>query len=112
MDVFLAVRETYRREISQSELEVIESFRKPSLLVIDEVQERGETAWEDRILTNLVDKRYGDGTDTLLIANLKPAALAENLGTSIADRLRETGGIIEATWGSFRDSDDVEDERA
>lgn len=102
MDVFLQIREAYRKDASRSEHDLIESFRSPALLVIDEIQERGETAWEDRMLTNLIDKRYGDMGDTLLIANLTPDALRENIGPSIFDRLRETGGIVQCDWQSFR----------
>lgn len=102
MDVFLSIRESYRKDSARSEGQVVEQFRSPKLLVIDEIQERGETPWEDRILTNLIDKRYGDASDTLLIANLMPEALKESLGASIFDRLRETGGIIKCTWPTFR----------
>lgn len=102
MNLFLYIRASYRKGAEQSEEQVIESLRKPRLLVIDEMQERGDTAWEDRLLTNLVDTRYGDQTDTLLIANLTPAALMDSLGPSIYDRLCETGGIIECNWPSFR----------
>lgn len=102
MDIFLAVRATYKKSADDSEGEVVHRFRAPKLLVIDEVQERGETKWEDRVLTNLIDKRYGDANDTLLVANLSPATLKESLGPSVYDRLRETGGIIECSWSSFR----------
>lgn len=101
LDIFLRLRSTYKSE-TETELQVIDMFRDPMLLVIDEVQERGESDWENRMLTHIIDKRYGDMTDTLLIANLKPRALQESLGPSVSDRLRESGGVIECKWGSFR----------
>lgn len=102
MSIFLELRATFGDE-HDSELAVIQKHRQPRLLVIDEMQERGETPWEDRMLNHLIDLRYGDMTDTLLIANLKPKALMGSLGESIGDRLGETGGIIECKWPSFRD---------
>jgi DNA replication protein DnaC len=104
MTFFLNLRATYSDE-TDSEARVIADYRKPHLLVIDEMQERGDTPWEDRMLNHLIDLRYGDMRDTLIIANLQPADLKAKLGESIVDRMRETGGIIECTWPSFRGKD-------
>ncbi len=101
MEIFLRIRATYHRE-NTSELDAIEELCKPQLLVIDEIQQRGETEFENRLLAYLIDRRYGDMLDTILIGNLTPTALADSLDPSIVDRLRETGGIIECTWPSFR----------
>lgn len=103
MDFFLEVRATFKSE-TVTELSVIERFRSPRLLVLDEFQERGDTEWENRVLNNLLDKRYGDMSDTILIANLVPKAFEKSVGESIADRMRETGGLMECTWKSFRSS--------
>jgi DNA replication protein DnaC len=72
------------------------------MLVIDEAQERGGTPWEDRILNHIIDRRYAAMIPTIIIANAKPDALVASLGESIADRMRETGGIIEITGTSHR----------
>lgn len=101
MEIFLELRATYRTE-GAAELTVINRFRDPLLLVIDEVQDRGETDWENRVLNHLIDCRYGDMKDTILIANLVPSALKDNLGPSVFDRLIETGGVIECKWESYR----------
>jgi len=98
MGFFLRIKSTYRRDSEDQELDVIRHHHRPRLLVIDEMQERGETPWEDRILTHLIDARYGAGKDTILIANQTPKAFAESVGTSIMRRLNETGGIIECNW--------------
>ncbi len=103
MDFFLRLRATYRGD-AETELSVHETLRKPSLLIIDEIQTRAETAFEDRQLTHLIDLRYGDMSDTILICNLNPKAFADSLDPSIIDRLRETGGILECAWSSFREA--------
>lgn len=101
MQFFLEVRDTFKKQ-ETSELDVLKLYRAPRLLIIDELQERGETPWEDRLLSHLIDLRYGDMTDTIMVANLTPKALQDSVGNSIADRMRESGGIIECNWASFR----------
>lgn len=100
MTIFLALRATYGTDASEQS--VIDLYSKPDLLVIDELQERGDTPWEDRVLNHLIDIRHGELLGTLLVANLTPGAFKKSLGPTITERLRETGGIIECSWKSFR----------
>lgn len=102
MDFFFAIRETFNRGSDVDERETLDGFIKPHILVLDEIQERGGTEWEDRTLAYLIDKRYTSGKATLLLANLKPADLTARLGASIVSRMQETGGIVECNWPSFR----------
>lgn len=103
LDLFVEIRGTYSPDSAVQERDAIDKLIAPRLLVIDELQNRGNSAWEDSVLTNLVDRRYDAGNlDTLLIANLKPDAFRETAGESIMDRMRETGGCIECNWASFR----------
>lgn len=100
MSIFLEIRATYGTE--DAELAVVRKFRDPQLLVIDEIQVRGDSDWEGKVLDHTIDLRYGDMGDTLIVGNLMPDALCASLGPSIMDRLNETGRIIECTWPSFR----------
>lgn len=101
-EFFAAIKATYRKDWSETEIQVIERFRKPRLLVIDEIGKRGETDWENNLLFHLLDKRYADMTDTIVLANLGAEEMAKSLGPSLADRMSETGGLIECTWPSRR----------
>lgn len=101
MEIFLDIRGTYKRE-DRTELDALDKYLAPQLLIIDEIQQRGETAFEDRMLAYLIDKRYDAMVDTLLLGNLTPEALKDSLDPSIVDRIRETGGRMEFTWKSFR----------
>lgn len=101
MEIFLVIRAAMRME-AETELDALGHFTSPSLLVIDEVGERAETAFEDRMLVYLLDKRYDARQDTILIANLKQEAFRESMGPSVWDRLCETGGVVECNWDSFR----------
>ncbi len=100
MGFFLDVKEAFDGKLSEKA--VIESYIKPKLLIIDEMQERGQTQWEDRLLTHLIDRRYGAMHDTLLIGNQTKEEFTKSLGDSIASRIIETGGIAVCNWPSFR----------
>ena len=58
--------------------------------------------WEDRLLFELLDRRYGDMTDTLLIANSDRQTFLASVGPSLASRIQETGGTVTADWASLR----------
>lgn len=101
MEFFLVCR-SYMKSETGTELDALAQFMQPNLLVIDEIGERGESAFEDRLLVYLIDKRYDAMLDTVLIANMKPEAMRDSLGASVWDRLQETGGIVQCNWESFR----------
>ena len=100
MDIFLLLRDG--RHHNMSEFEILKDFLSPCLLVIDSIEVRGETEFENQILNHIIEKRHGKMLDTILISCLKKENLYELLGTNISERLKETGGIIECNWESFR----------
>jgi Cdc6-like AAA superfamily ATPase len=102
MDIFLAIRSSYRKDATTDEARVVEEFCKPRLLVIDEIQERAETPFEDRILTHILNRRYNDEKDTLLLGNVTQDEFKKAMGPSIVSRLNETGGLISCDWPSYR----------
>jgi len=102
MSIFTRLKASFRKDGDETEMSVIEDLRRPKLLVIDEVGKRGETDWENNLLFSIVDHRYGDMTDTILIANLEKPAFLECVGLSIASRMNQTGGLIVADWQSRR----------
>lgn len=72
------------------------------ILIVDEIQERGGTEFEDTSLTSIADKRYGNNLPTVLISNLTEEGFAKNVGASIASRLSEGGRVVVCNWPSFR----------
>jgi DNA replication protein DnaC len=100
MEIFMAIKSSYGG--GGREKDVISTFTGPKLLIIDEASERGETDWENRMMTYIIDKRYDAKLDTLLISNQRRDAFLESVGDSITSRLVETGGIITCNWESFR----------
>ena len=94
MDVFLEVRAAFRAATADSERDVVAGFVKPTLLVLDEIQERGETEWESKLLNVILDKRHGAMRPTVIIGNLTAGETAARLGASIIDRMHQGGGFV------------------
>ncbi len=98
----MEIKSTYAKDSKESEEDVLLKFRKPDLLVLDEIGKRGETEWENRLLFELLNDRYNDVADTLLISNHKPEEFESSVGPALASRVNETGGIIDCNWESYR----------
>lgn len=101
MDFFMAIKESYG-EKGGTESDAFFPFIQPRLLVLDEVQVRNGTGWEDNALTYLLDRRYGEQRSTILISNLSVDSFVSSIGDSIVSRLEESGAVIVCDWGSFR----------
>lgn len=99
---FLAIRATYKPTSLIDEETVIDRFARYSFLVLDEIGQRKETDWEDQTLFEMLDRRYRNAKDTLLISNQEYDKFCQSVGDSIASRMNETGGIIECNWKSYR----------
>ena len=101
-EIFLEMKDTFGT--SNAQRTVINQFVAPTLLVIDEIQERSGSDWENQMLTHIVDKRYDLEKSTIIIGNLETdKEIKECLGASIYSRIIETGGVVEFTWPSFRE---------
>lgn len=99
---FLRIREAYKADHEYSERQIIAEFRKPALLVLDEIAKRSDKEWQNHLLFHLLDCRYLDEKDTIIISNQPEPEFREMLGPSLSDRMKETGGIITCDWESFR----------
>lgn len=103
MEIFLEIRDTFRRDSEFSELEVIANLSDAVLLTIDEAQERGETEFENQKLTAIIDARYRQCRPTIIIGNYATKEdFASSISPSIISRIQEGGGAIHCDWPSFR----------
>lgn len=102
MDFFLDVRATYGGKTDLQERDVIQEYLRAQVLVIDAMQNRGESEWENRLLIHLIDHRYDAQKDTILISNQTKQAFADSLGPDIVSRAKQNGGFVECDWDSFR----------
>ena len=100
--LFLEIRDTFSKDAESSEMQVVRKHTDAGLLVIDEMQERGETEFEDRKLTSIIDSRYAHERPTILITNYTREKLAASLSQAVLDRIRENGCGLNFNWTSFR----------
>jgi DNA replication protein DnaC len=102
MEFFMEVKRSYRVESDLDERQVIGPYKRRKLLVIDEFGKRSESDWENNLLFSVINSRYNDMLDTILIDNRTKEEFTKTIGPSLADRMNECGGIIECKWPSFR----------
>jgi DNA replication protein DnaC len=102
MTFFLDVRSTYRSDSKITEKGMIEKYCAPQLLVIDAIENRSDSNFENLLLNYLIDIRYDQLKDTILIGNLNEQEFASSMGPSIVDRIHECGIKIICNWKSFR----------
>lgn len=99
---FLELRASFRPGSPVSESKVVEKYRRPLFLTIDECEKRGGSEWENTVLFGLLDMRHGDMSDTLLIANQTVETFASSVGPSVMSRISDGGAIFEFSWEDFR----------
>jgi len=102
-EILMELRDAARSSDGLGESQIIRRLSSYGLLVIDEFQERGETAWENRILTTIIDRRYADNLPTIIIGNIELKDIHRHASDSIISRLNECGGIIDCKNNSFRE---------
>ena len=102
LNFFLDVRATYRKESIETEKNILENYCKPELLVIDAIENRSDSPFENILLNHLIDIRYDRMKDTILIGNYDENQFAASMGPSIVDRIHECGIKIICNWKSFR----------
>jgi DNA replication protein DnaC len=101
--VVRALRDTWRKDSSLSETDVLKKLSGVDLLVIDEIGVQFGSEAELTQLTELIDLRYRSVKPTIAISNLDLAGLERFLGARAVDRLRENGGsMVVFDWKSWR----------
>lgn len=98
----MAIKMAYGLNAQITERDAVVSLTMPHLLVIDECQESSDSPWAAQTLTYVLDKRYGLMKPTVLIANCLKPQFVKLAGSSITDRIKESGGFLMFNWPSFR----------
>lgn len=96
-----SIKDGWRQE-GVREQDIISTFTKPDLLVIDELGVQFESAMEKNILTEVINDRYEYMKPTILIGNLTVDEIKELLGDRVIDRFREGGKVLILDWESYR----------
>ena len=95
-EIFREAREDFKRE-----REVINFYGGRKLLILDEVGRQKFSEFETNTLFEIIDQRWNYRKQTLLIGNIRPDELANNLGTGIMDRLKPLE-VVMFDWESMR----------
>lgn len=90
-DTIRDLREAWRSEGGLSEAQRLERYRKPNLLVVDEVSRHAFYGEPHRHLYDLIDHRLEWCRPTILTTNEEPAAFADLLGPALTSRVASTG---------------------
>lgn len=101
-NLFTEIKATFKDNCAHSEQSILDMLSDAELLVLDESHEVSGTDWQMRIFTLLVDSRYANNVDTILITNHTERDFLRAVGPSIADRLKECGVFVPFNWPSFR----------
>jgi DNA replication protein DnaC len=102
MEIFLDCKHSFSRKDAPTTKEILQRLEDAAFLIIDEAQVRGETKFEDDLLTHLIDKRYDGERATMLITNLGRKEFAATLSPSIISRIHQIGCGIDCNWQSYR----------
>lgn len=105
LDAIREVKESYSRNCDRTEKEVIESFIKHDLLILDELGVQFGSDTERMIIFEIINKRYENLKSTIILSNLEAKDLQNYLGTRVIDRMKENEGkLLNFDWSSHRNN--------
>lgn len=101
-DIVEEIRRAKSFSADQTEKKIIDSYSHKSLLVIDEIG-RGIAATDEKyMLYQIINARYNTRKPTVLISNFTKSDFLKYIGVAAADRLVESGDIVEMNGESYR----------
>lgn len=101
-DIVEDIRRAKSFSADHTEQQIIDSYSHKSLLVIDEIGRGIAAADEKYMLYQIINGRYNTRKPTVLISNFTKADFLKYIGVAAADRLVESGDIVELNGESYR----------
>jgi DNA replication protein DnaC len=95
------IQASYGREGKSEEGEIMR-FVQYDLLILDEIDAKPETANANLLLTEIINRRYGEEKPVIVITNQPFEKIADFVGDRVADRLHENAFVCSFDWPSFR----------
>lgn len=97
------VKDSWRKDSTESETDVIDILVEPDLLILDEIGVQFGSEFEKNLMFDILNERYEKSRPSLLLSNLTAPEVKAFLGERVYDRLREDGGkCIPFDWSSHR----------
>ncbi len=100
--VIRVIKGAWRPGAEYTEQEAIDSFVRPSVLVIDEIGMQYGSPTEAQLLTEIINDRYNQKKPTILCGNVTIKEISEVIGDRIIDRFRDNGKVLVFDWDSYR----------
>lgn len=101
-DIVEEIRRAKSFGADQTEKQIIDNYSHVKLLVVDEIG-RGISATDEKyMLYQIINARYNTRKPTVLISNYTKADFLKYIGVAAADRLVESGDIVEMNGESYR----------
>lgn len=103
IDIVREMKSTWSKDSERTEESLIKHYRSLDLLILDEVGSQFGSDTEKLFIFDIIDGRYQDMKQTVLISNLDIDGIKDVIGERCVDRLREGGGsMIAFDWASSR----------
>jgi DNA replication protein DnaC len=99
------VKNTWSPHVQETQESEVNKYRKPDLLIIDEIP-KGCTAAKDwEILHDILDRRTEDRRPVISISTMSVDQLRNKIGSEVFRRLHHKGAILEFTWETYKGDD-------
>ena len=96
------IKQTWRRDAEDTEIQAISKYTRPDLLIIDEVGVCSSET-DKNLFYQVVNSRYEKMLPTVLISNLNEKDLTAYAGLRVIDRMKENSGFnLIFDWESHR----------
>lgn len=95
------IQASYSTE-GKSEASEITRLVNYDILIIDEIDTKAGNENAQRLLTDIINRRYNDNKPVIVVSNQLFAGLGKFVGERVHDRLHENAFICTFQWGSFR----------
>jgi DNA replication protein DnaC len=102
LDAIRMIRDTWRKDSKQSEIQVLELLGSIDLLILDEVGVQTGTENEQILMFDIINRRYRDSKPMIILTNLNAEGFKEYITERSFDRLREGGKWVTFNWESYR----------
>lgn len=96
------IKRTWKSNVQETQEDEINRYRKPDLLIFDEVPKgcRDDRDWE--LIHDILDRRTEDKLPTITISTLDLEELKEKIGPEVFRRLDINGRILFFSWDTFK----------
>lgn len=103
IDIIREIKDTWRKDSESTERNILKWYIGLDLLIIDEVGSQFGSDAEKLFIFDIIDGRYQEMKQTILISNLDNKGVKAVIGERCIDRLRDGGGsMIAFNWSSSR----------